>query len=115
VCPLIERISSDEARPKLLIADDHVIFADFLKVYSESKYLVAKSDAARRIKEQAPNMKFIFLIMRDDPNLDANHSVARPYRICPQALRGSATAATMFSTESLIWLASYELRTPVTS
>jgi DNA-binding NarL/FixJ family response regulator len=28
-------------------------------------------DAARRIKEQAPNMKFIFLTMRDDPNLAA--------------------------------------------
>ena len=28
-------------------------------------------DAARRIKEQAPNIKFIFLTMRDDPNLAA--------------------------------------------
>lgn len=28
-------------------------------------------DAARRIKEQAPNTKFIFLTMRDDPNLAA--------------------------------------------
>jgi DNA-binding NarL/FixJ family response regulator len=28
-------------------------------------------DAARRIKEQVPNMKFIFLTMRDDPNLAA--------------------------------------------
>jgi len=28
-------------------------------------------DAARRIKEQAPNVKFIFLTMQDDPNLAA--------------------------------------------
>ncbi len=28
-------------------------------------------DAARRIKEQAPDIKFIFLTMRDDPNLAA--------------------------------------------
>jgi DNA-binding NarL/FixJ family response regulator len=28
-------------------------------------------DAARRIKEQVPNIKFIFLTMRDDPNLAA--------------------------------------------
>jgi DNA-binding NarL/FixJ family response regulator len=28
-------------------------------------------DAARRIKEQAPNIKYIFLTMRDDPNLAA--------------------------------------------
>jgi DNA-binding NarL/FixJ family response regulator len=98
----MERLSSDKAGPKLLIADDHVIFADTLKVYLENKYRVigvvpdgralidaALSlkpdvvvadmampvlnglDAARRIKEQAPNMKFIFLTMRDDPNLAA--------------------------------------------
>ena len=28
-------------------------------------------DAARRIKEQAPNIKFVFLTMHDDPNLAA--------------------------------------------
>src|SRR5260370_2209097 len=28
-------------------------------------------DAARRIQEQAPNIKFVFLTMRDDPNLAA--------------------------------------------
>ena len=28
-------------------------------------------DAARRIKEQAPNIKFIFLTMQEDPNLAA--------------------------------------------
>ncbi len=98
----MERLSSDKSRPELLLADDHVIFAEALKVYLEHKYLVvgvvsdgralidaAHSlkpdviiadmampvlnglDAARRIKEQAPNIKFIFLTMRDDPNLAA--------------------------------------------
>ena len=33
--------------------------------------LINGLDAARRIKEQAPNIKFIFLTMRDDPNLAA--------------------------------------------
>jgi DNA-binding NarL/FixJ family response regulator len=28
-------------------------------------------DAAREVKEQVPNIKFIFLTMRDDPNLAA--------------------------------------------
>jgi DNA-binding NarL/FixJ family response regulator len=98
----MERLSSDNAAPKLLIADDHLIFAEALKVYLERKYLVVGVvpdgralidaalslkpdvvlvdmampvlnglDAARRIKEQAPNMKFVFLTMRDDPNLAA--------------------------------------------
>jgi DNA-binding NarL/FixJ family response regulator len=98
----MERLSSNKVGPKLLIADDHVIFADALKVYLENKYLVVGVvpdgrtlidaalslkpdaviadvampvlnglDAARRIKEQAPNMRFIFLTMRDDPNLAA--------------------------------------------
>jgi DNA-binding NarL/FixJ family response regulator len=98
----MERPSPDKADSRLLIADDHLIFADALKVYLEKKYLVVGVvadgralinaalslkpdavvadmampvlnglDAARRIKEQAPNMKFIFLTMRDDPNLAA--------------------------------------------
>jgi DNA-binding NarL/FixJ family response regulator len=33
--------------------------------------LMSGLDAARRSKEQAPDMKFIFLTMRDDPNLAA--------------------------------------------
>ena len=99
---LMKRLSSGKAGPRLLIADDHVIFADALRVYLEKKYqvvgLVADGralidaalsltpdavvadmvmpalnglDAARRIKEQSPNMKFVFLTMRDDPNLAA--------------------------------------------
>jgi len=88
--------------PRFLIADDHAMFAETLRVYLEKTYtvvglsqdghamvadamrlrpdvivvdvgmpLINGLDAARRIKEQAPNIKFIFLTMRDDPNLAA--------------------------------------------
>jgi DNA-binding NarL/FixJ family response regulator len=88
--------------PRFLIADDHAMFAETLRVYLEKTYsvvgvvvdgraLVVEAmrlqpdaiivdvgmpllnglDAARRIKVQAPNIKFIFLTMRDDPNLAA--------------------------------------------
>jgi DNA-binding NarL/FixJ family response regulator len=98
----MERLSSDRSRPTLLIADDHVIFAEALRVYLEHKYAVVGVvsdgralieaalklkpdviiadvampvlnglDAARRIKLQAPNMKFIFVTMRDEANLAA--------------------------------------------
>jgi DNA-binding NarL/FixJ family response regulator len=93
---------TDRSRPRLLIADDHMIFAQALKVYLEPRHsvvgvvqngraLIEESlklkpdviiadvampllnglDAARRIKEHIPDMKFIFLTMRDDPNLAA--------------------------------------------
>ena len=86
----------------LLIADDHVIFAEALRVYLEKTHKVAGLvrdgramvaeamrvrpdvivvdvgmpllnglDAARRINAQAPNIRFVFLTMRDDPNLAA--------------------------------------------
>jgi DNA-binding NarL/FixJ family response regulator len=98
----MERPSSDKSHPTLLIADDHVIFAEALKIYLERKYAVVGIvsdgralieaalklkpdiiiadvampvlnglDAARRIKEQAPSIKFIFLTMRDEANLAA--------------------------------------------
>jgi DNA-binding NarL/FixJ family response regulator len=88
--------------PRLLIADDHAVFAEALKVLLEKTYsvvgLVAEGramvseairlrpdvivadigmpllnglDAARRIREQEPAVKFIFLTMKDDPNLAA--------------------------------------------
>lgn len=88
--------------PRFLIADDHAIFAEALRMYLEKSYAVVQVvsdgramvdeamrlrpdviivdigmpllnglDAARRIKAQAPNIKFIFLTMRDDPNLAA--------------------------------------------
>ena len=92
----------NRARPRCLIADDHVIFSDALRLYlgtaleivgvvSDGRALVDEAirlrpeiiiadvgmpllnglDAARRIKERAPKIKFIFLTMRDDPNLAA--------------------------------------------
>ena len=98
----MERVSTDRSHPRLLIADDHLIFAESLKVYLENKYPVVGVvpdgralieaalrlkpdviiadvampvlnglDAARRIKEQNPSMKFIFLTMRNEANLAA--------------------------------------------
>jgi DNA-binding NarL/FixJ family response regulator len=90
------------SRPRLLIADDHAIFAEALRVLLEEKYsvlgvvtdgraMVAEAsrlkpdvivvdvgmpllnglDAARRVREHAPGIKFVFLTMQDDPNLAA--------------------------------------------
>jgi len=98
----MERVCPVRAGSRFLIADDHVVFADSLRVYLERKYLVVGVvsngralvdearrlkpdvivvdvampllnglDAARRIKEQAAHTKFVFLTMRDDPNLAA--------------------------------------------
>src|SRR6201982_1645300 len=86
----------------LLIADDHAIFAEALRVYLEKTHtvvglvrdghaMVAEAtrlrpdvivvdvgmpllnglDAARRINVEAPNIRLVFLTMRDDPNLTA--------------------------------------------
>jgi len=83
--------------PRFLIADDHAMFGETLRVYLEKTFvglsqdghamvpdamrlrpdvivvdvgmpLMNGLDAVRRIKEQAPDMKFIFLTMRDDPS-----------------------------------------------
>ncbi|MGB9472216.1 MAG: response regulator transcription factor [Candidatus Acidiferrum sp.] len=98
----MERISADRSPARLLIADDHLIFAETLKAYLEDKYpvigVVADGralieaalrlkpdviiadvampvlnglDAVRRIKEQIPSIRFVFLTMRDDANLAA--------------------------------------------
>ena len=98
----MEHVSPHRTGPRILIADDHAMFAEALRVYLEKTYpvvgmvldgralvkeamrlrpdvivvdvgmpLLNGLDAARRIKEQAPNIKFIFLTMRDDPNLAA--------------------------------------------
>ena len=97
----MERIG-DRSRPHLLIADDHAIFAESLRVLLERTYLVVGIvadgralvseatrlkpdvvvldvgmpllnglDAARRLREQTPNIKIVFLTMKDDPNLAA--------------------------------------------
>jgi DNA-binding NarL/FixJ family response regulator len=98
----METVSKDRARPRFLIADDHSIFAEALRVFLERTYpvvgVVADGralieatlkfrpevivvdvgmpvlnglDAARRIKEDVPNVKFIFLTMQANPNLAA--------------------------------------------
>jgi DNA-binding NarL/FixJ family response regulator len=98
----MEGVSALGNRPHLLIADDHAMFAETLRVYLEKMFtvvgvvmegraLVAEAmrlrpdlivvdvgmpvlnglDAARKIKEQIPNTKFIFLTMQDNPNLAA--------------------------------------------
>jgi DNA-binding NarL/FixJ family response regulator len=98
----MENVSAHAAVPRLLIADDHAIFAETLRLYLEKTHsvigvvldgralveeairlrpdliivdvgmpLLNGIDAARRIKVQAPNIKFVFLTMQDDPNLAA--------------------------------------------
>jgi DNA-binding NarL/FixJ family response regulator len=98
----MEFVSVKGTGPRFLIADDHAMFAEALRVYLEKTYpvvgvvmdgrtmmteamrlqpdvmvvdigmpLLNGLDAARRIKEQAPNIKFVFLTMHDDPNLAA--------------------------------------------
>src|SRR5262249_21627350 len=88
--------------PRLLIADDHAIFAETLRDYLQKDFsvvglvgdgralvdeairlrpdvaivdvgmpLLNGMDAARRIKEQLPSMKFVFLTMLNNPNLAA--------------------------------------------
>jgi DNA-binding NarL/FixJ family response regulator len=93
---------TDGSRPRLLIADDHTIFAEALRTLLEEKYsvlgivadgraMVAEAgrlkpdviivdvgmpllnglDAARKVREVAPDIRFVFLTMQDDPNLAA--------------------------------------------
>jgi DNA-binding NarL/FixJ family response regulator len=89
-------------RPQILIADDHLVFAEALRLLLEKNYevvgivadgrsLMAEAarlrpdvitvdvgmpllnglDAARRIREELPNVKLVFLTMQDNPNLAA--------------------------------------------
>jgi DNA-binding NarL/FixJ family response regulator len=98
----MEIVSARGTGPRLLIADDHAMFAETLRfflektitvvgVVTDGRAMVAEAvrlrpdvivadvgmpllnglDAARRIKGQLPNIKFVFLTMRDDPNLAA--------------------------------------------
>ena len=97
----MERIKG-RSGPRLLIADDHAIFAESLRMLLEKTYavvgivtdgraLVSEAirlkpdvlvvdvampllnglDAARRVREQVPTIKIVFLTMNDDPNLAA--------------------------------------------
>ncbi len=98
----MEIVSARRTGPRLLISDDHAMFAETLRVYLEKTFTVVGVvtdgramiveamrlrpdvivvdvgmpllnglDAARKIKEQVPNIRFVFLTMRDDPNLAA--------------------------------------------
>ena len=98
----MEKVIGGKSHPRLLIADDHAIFSDALRLYLEKDFdivgvvsdgrtlideairikpdviivdvgmpLLNGLDAARRIKELVPKIKFIFLTMQDDPNLAA--------------------------------------------
>jgi len=89
-------------RPHFLVADDHEIFGEALRVYLEKTYTVIGVvkdgramiertvrlrpdvviadigmpmmnglDAARKLREQIPSLRFIFLTMQDNPNLAA--------------------------------------------
>lgn len=95
-------LHQNTSRARVLIADDHAIFAETLGTYLEKTYtivgivadgqamlreavrlrpdvvvadvsmpLLNGLDAARRIREQAPKVAFIFLTMLDDANLAA--------------------------------------------
>jgi DNA-binding NarL/FixJ family response regulator len=91
-----------ETRPQVLIADDHVVFAEGLQLLLEKHYGVVGTvkdghalvrealrlkpdviiadigmpllngfDAAKRVREQLPKVKLVFLTMQDNPNLAA--------------------------------------------
>jgi DNA-binding NarL/FixJ family response regulator len=98
----MESVSVHGKSSRLLIADDHAIFAEALRAFLEKTHTVVGLvrdghamvtegirlrpdvivvdvgmpllnglDAARKINAQAPDIKFVFLTMRDDPNLAA--------------------------------------------
>jgi DNA-binding NarL/FixJ family response regulator len=98
----METHHSNTSHTRILIADDHAIFGEALRVYLERTFtvigmvvdgraLLAEAvrlrpdvivtdvampllnglDAARRIREQVPNARFVFLTMHDDANLAA--------------------------------------------
>ncbi len=91
-----------ETRPQILIADDHVVFAEGLRLLLEKHYTVVGMvadgqaliteagrlkpdlivvdigmpllnglDAGKRVRQQHPKVKLVFLTMQDDPNLAA--------------------------------------------
>jgi len=93
---------SNTSRPRVLIADDHAVFTETLRIYLEKRFtvigvvadgramlqeairtkpdvvvtdismpLLNGLDAARKIREQAPKVAFVFLTMLDDANLAA--------------------------------------------
>ena len=98
----METAFRNTSRPRVLIADDHAIFAETLRTYLQKTFavigvaadgramvqdaiklrpevviadvampLLNGLDAARKIREQAPKIAFVFLTMLDDANLAA--------------------------------------------
>jgi DNA-binding NarL/FixJ family response regulator len=98
----MQALSPQSAKARFLIADDHEMFGETLRVFLEKTYSVVGVvqdgramidtavrlkpdviivdigmpmmnglDAARKLREQLPNVKFIFLTMQDNPNLAA--------------------------------------------
>ncbi len=98
----MENIHPNASRPRILIADDHTIFAEALRDYLGKTFsvvgvvadgramlqealrlkpdvivadvgmpLLNGLDAARRIREQSPHVRLVFLTMLDDANLAA--------------------------------------------
>jgi DNA-binding NarL/FixJ family response regulator len=98
----MQTVHQNTHRTRVLIADDHAIFAESLRAYLEDTCsvigvvadgramlreavklrpdiviadvampLLNGLDAARRIREQAPKVAFVFLTMLDDANLGA--------------------------------------------
>jgi DNA-binding NarL/FixJ family response regulator len=98
----MDNLRPNTSRTRILIADDHAIFAEALRLFLEKTFtvigvvadgramlaeaigqkpdvivtdfgmpLLNGLDAARRIREQVPNVRFVFLTMHDDANLGA--------------------------------------------
>lgn len=100
--PRMGTVDPNTSRPRILIADDHAIFAETLHAYLDTTFTVIGTvvdgramlheairlrpdvviadvampllnglDAARGIREKAPNVRFVFLTMHNDANLAA--------------------------------------------
>ncbi len=98
----METAHQNPSRARILIADDHVMFAETLRGYLEKTFTVIATvadgramleeairfkpdvvvadvsmpllnglDAARRVRQQAPKVRFVFLTMYEDANLAA--------------------------------------------
>jgi DNA-binding NarL/FixJ family response regulator len=98
----MERRQNNYISPRILIADDHAVFAESLRsslektsvvvgIALDGRAMVEEAirlmpdvvivdigmpllnglDAARRVRERVPRVKFVFLTMQDDPNLAA--------------------------------------------
>jgi len=123
------------SRPRVLIADDHAMFAETLRLLlektcevvgtvSDGRALVSATislnpdlivldvgmpllngfDAARRIREQFPKIKLIFLTMHEDPNLAA---AAMQLGCIGFVLKHSAASELLVSIEHVLQGGSY--------